>query len=301
MALLSSIQRLTTLAGITFVQLVRMKVFVFLLFFVLLFLASNTFHFTDFLGPETAGEQELTLMKETTLGMMRLFCLIFSVAATALLIPKDSEDRILYTILCKPLPRWEYLAGKLLGLMSVILIVVVSMDILFSLVLEWRTASIIAEQTAYLTETKVDPETIKVIIGRIEAQGVTWSMQWGVVSLLLESLVLASATLFLSIISTSTIFSIIIGFSLYMIGLFQAEISSMWFGGSGSGLSRWREIGNFLISVIFPNFRLYSLMDSAIAGKVIPIALLGKITMIAGAYTLMYLSAATLIFRKKEF
>ena len=33
---------------------------------------------------------------------MRVFGLFFCVAATALIIPKDAEDRILYTILCKP-------------------------------------------------------------------------------------------------------------------------------------------------------------------------------------------------------
>lgn len=301
MGILTSLQRLSTLAGITFTQLVRMKVFVFLLFFVILFLASNTFHFNDFLGPETAGEQELTLMKESTLGMMRLFCIIFSVAATALLLPKDAEDRILYTLLCKPLPRWEYLAGKLLGLMSVILVVTLTMDILFTIVLEWRTSAIIEEQTANLIAAQADQETIKAVVARITSQGPTWSMQWGIAALLLESLVLSSATLFLSIISTSTIFSIVIGFSLYMIGLFQAEISAMWFGGTGQGLSLWGETGNFLISLIFPNFRLYALMDSAIAGKSIPLILLGKIALVAAGYTLMYLSSATLIFRKKEF
>lgn len=301
MGILTSLQRLSTLAGITFTQLVRMKVFVFLIFFVILFLASNTFHFSDFLGPETAGEQELTLMKESTLGMMRLFCIIFSVAATALLLPKDAEDRILYTLLCKPLPRWEYLAGKLLGLMSVILVVTLTMDVLFTIVLEWRTSGIIEEQTANLIAAQADQETINAVVARITAQGPTWSMQWGIAALLLESLVLSSATLFLSIISTSTIFSIVIGFSLYMIGLFQAEISAMWFGGTGQGLSLWGEIGNFLISLIFPNFRLYALMDSAIAGKSIPLILLGKIALVAAGYTLMYLSSATLIFRKKEF
>ncbi len=301
MVILTSLQRLRVLAGITFIQLVRMKVFLFLLFFIVLFLAANTLHFNEILGPETLGEQQLTLMKESTMGILRLFCLIFGVTATALLLPRDAEDRILYTLLCRPLPRWEYLTGKLLGVMAVLVAVVGCMDLIFSGVLEWRTAQLVAEQTAALQASNVDAETIKIITGRIQAQGLTWSLQSGILLLLMESLVLCAATLFLSIISTSTIFSIVVGFSIYMIGLFQQDVASLWFGGSGAGTSRWGEIGQFLLSVIFPNFRIYALMDSAIAGKNIALSLIGEIALVSLSYVVMYLTAATWIFRKKEF
>jgi len=43
--------------------------------------------------------------------------LVYSIAATALLLPRDVEDRTLYTILSKPVPRIEYLLGRLVGVL----------------------------------------------------------------------------------------------------------------------------------------------------------------------------------------
>ncbi|MEG1071798.1 MAG: hypothetical protein RSE01_08290, partial [Akkermansia sp.] len=70
-----------------------------------------------------------TLLKNSAFGAMRLFGLIFCVTATSLLIPKDTEDRILYTILCKPVPRIDYLMGKALGVLALTVLAVGIMDL----------------------------------------------------------------------------------------------------------------------------------------------------------------------------
>ena len=44
--------------------------------------------------------------------------IILGIVATALIIPRDLEDRTLYTILAKPVPRLDYLVGKLLGILA---------------------------------------------------------------------------------------------------------------------------------------------------------------------------------------
>lgn len=296
----TSVQRLLALAGTTFTQLVRMKVFLFLLFFLFLFIGVNLFGFSKFLGPEVIGSEELILMKETTLGMMTLFCLIFSITATSLLIPRDGEDRILYTILCKPVPRWEYLAGKLLGVMALIIVVVLCMDVVFTWILDWRTTIIIEQQREiYQSTSYMDAKSIETMLARISSQGATWNLQLGVGTLIFKSLLLCSLTLFLSVISTSTIFSIIIAFSLYIIGLFQAEIKNLLFNSLESNMLQ--DAVKFFLSILFPDFRMYALMDSASVGKTIPLALFWKIGGISVAYMVMYLSAASLIFRKKEF
>jgi len=46
---------------------------------------------------------------------MSWFTAILAIAGTAMLLPRDVDDRTLYTILCKPVPRFEYLLGKLGG------------------------------------------------------------------------------------------------------------------------------------------------------------------------------------------
>ena len=299
--LFSRFQGIFVLARTTFTQLVRMKVFLFLSFFVVLFFGASTFRFSEYLGPETVGEQELTLFKNSVLGMMRLFGLVFSVTATALLIPKDAEDRILYTLLCRPLPRWQYLAGKLLGVMAVIIVVMGLMDGVFCLLLEWRTSDLLASQQLALEKAGVAPELMASFLGRISEQGVSWNLQLGVAVLVLECLVLCSLTLFLSIISTSTLFSVVMAFALYFIGLFQMEVQSLWFGSLGMAKDWWQEVAGSVMSLLFPNFKIFALVDSAVEGKVIPLGLFAKIGTIALAYMLLYMSGAALIFKKKEF
>ena len=62
--------------------------------------------------------------------------------ATALLLPKDVEDRTLYTILAKPVPRFDYLAGKLLGVLLLVFVSLALMDVLMTAVLQIRTSMV---------------------------------------------------------------------------------------------------------------------------------------------------------------
>ena len=47
------------------------------------------------------------------------------------MLPKDIEDRTLYTILAKPVPRFEYLMGKLLGMFLLLLVSTLIMSAMF--------------------------------------------------------------------------------------------------------------------------------------------------------------------------
>ena len=110
--------RVLAVAGVTFTQLVRMRLFLVPAVVALLFLGLQFIPYQENIGVEFQGVAQLQFIKDISLGCMQLFGLIFCVAATALLLPRDTEDRILYTILCKPVPRFDYLAGKALGVIS---------------------------------------------------------------------------------------------------------------------------------------------------------------------------------------
>ena len=98
---LFSLRRVWTLAISTLTQLVRMKTFYFLLAFALLLLAIGNFNFAS------SPVQALSTVKKVSFGAMDLFAWLFAIVATALLIPRDIEDRTLYTILSKPVRRIE--------------------------------------------------------------------------------------------------------------------------------------------------------------------------------------------------
>ena len=100
----------------------------------------------NFLFLNFTFEQELKILKDVSFGSMTLFASIFSIVGTALLIPKDIEDRTLYTILTKPVPRFEYLVGKLIGIILLVAVSLILMSSLFFTVLYFRQHGILAEE-----------------------------------------------------------------------------------------------------------------------------------------------------------
>src|SRR5207302_3960446 len=101
--------RIFAIASNTLTDLTRQKVFYVLLIFALLLIGSSVFL------ARFSFQQEFQILKDISLGAMSIFSSLLAIVATARLIPQDVEDRTVYTILAKPVPRFEYLLGKLLG------------------------------------------------------------------------------------------------------------------------------------------------------------------------------------------
>jgi ABC-type transport system involved in multi-copper enzyme maturation permease subunit len=142
----SHVSRIWVIARHAFTQLVRMKVFYFLAVFAVIAIGSNFFNLPQHEGPESVGVNVLRSIKSWSLGTMTLFSVVLSIVATALLLPKDVEDRTLYTILAKPVPRIDYLAGKLLGVLLLVFVSLALMDVLMTAVLQIRVSMVMAQQ-----------------------------------------------------------------------------------------------------------------------------------------------------------
>ena len=136
--------RIWVLASSTFTQLVRMRTFYFLIVFAILVAAASNL---DLLYTPA---QKLRILKDASFGAMSIFSWLFAIAATAVLIPRDLEDRTLYTILSKPVPRLEYLLGKLGGVMLTIGVALVVMQVLFTGFLFFREVTVLASERQYL-------------------------------------------------------------------------------------------------------------------------------------------------------
>jgi hypothetical protein len=153
-----SIGRVYTIASSTVTQLVRMKTFYFLLAFALVIVAVGNFNI-----PATPAK-ELSMIKKVAFGTMDIFAWLFAIVATALLIPKDVEDRTLYTILSKPVRRIEYLLGKLGGVLAVIAISLVAMYAICAVVIFSRESLFVAAEyesmvaSGQYTEAEIDEQ-----------------------------------------------------------------------------------------------------------------------------------------------
>ena len=298
--MIGSLKRISVIASHTFTQLMRMKVFGFLAVFAVIVIAIKFFELPTGNSPQKASLEELRMLKSTAMGTMGLFAIIFAVAATGLLLPRDVEDRTLYTILCKPVPRIDYLAGKYLGVLIMIFIALFLLDLVLMGVLHTRTMGVLAEHMLIAEKSGWSAEETAVERAEVLSQGVTWSMQAGVFAIFLKSIVVAGVALLISTFSTSTLFTIIMGFLIYFIGHFAGEAREFWLSQQGE-VGTLVKYSSHVIAVLFPDFRLFNVIDAAVAGETIPKGVIWKLTGISSIYASVYLILSWFTFAKKEF
>ena len=292
--------RIAAVAGVTFTQLIRMRLFVVLAVFAIGFLGLQFIPYQENLGIEFQGIGQLQLIKDVALGCMRLFSMIFCVAATALLIPRDSEDRILYTILCKPVPRFDYLAGKALGVLALLAVMLLFMDALMAGLLQLKQGGIAHEVQAALEARGYRAEDIAPYLQQVAEAGNSLNLQRGIIAMFLGFGVLTTLTLLFSCVTSGTIVSMVFALGAYFIGMFQGQLFRAIYSGSVGATSFMRGAEQFF-AIFVPDFSLFSITDTTSAGTELTWALLGGLALIALAYMLLHLLTATWIFSRKEF
>jgi ABC-type transport system involved in multi-copper enzyme maturation permease subunit len=293
--------RIGVIAGHTFTHLVRMKVFYFMAIFAVIVIVSNFFNMPYFEGPESVAENELRMLKSASFGAMKLFAVVFAVVATALLLPRDVEDRTLYTILAKPVPRIDYLAGKLLGVLALVAASLLVMDLMMTGVLAFRAQSVLNEQML-IADGRGWPEDVRETVrASVRQHGPTWSLQAGVLAILLQAGVLAAVSLLISTFSTSTLFTAIVSFLVYFIGHLQADARDFWLRSAEGGQGLWGRLASLAAAVILPDFQLFNVVDAAIEGQAIAAAAVGKLAAVSLLYIAVYTVLSWFVFSDKEF
>lgn len=290
--------RIAVIVMHTFTQLARMKVFYFLGLFAVVLLGSNLFNIQTFGRPDLEGIDVLRSIRSWSLGTMTLFSVVLAVVATALLLPKDVEDRTLYTILAKPVPRLDYLVGKLGGVLLLIFVSLLAMDLLMAGVLAIRTQLLVGEQLRTVAADWPADER-EALRQAILDQGASWSLHGAALAVFLRAAVIASTALLVSTFSTSTLFTTITGFLIYFIGNFQADARAMYFGGDGAGPVE--RAAGLAVALVFPDFQLFNVIDAVIEGGALPPAALAMLAGLSAFYVLLHLFVSWLVFAKKEF
>ncbi len=293
--------RIWVIAIHAFTQLVRMKVFYFLAVFAVIAIASNFFDLPQHEGPESVGINVLRSIKSWSLGTMTLFSVVLSIVSTALLLPKDVEDRTLYTILAKPVPRFDYLAGKLLGVLMLVFVSLALMDVLMTVVLHLRAGMVLDQQMAMAQARGWPAEAIAELRADTTLHGPSWSLQGAVWAVFLRASIMASLALLISTFSTSTLFTTIISFLIYFIGHFQADARDAWLQAGQAGEGMLARAAGLVMSLVLPDFQNFNVIDAVIEGQTLPLLALAKLTAIGLYYAIFFTGASWFLFAKKEF
>jgi len=127
---------LTTIAWNTFKEAVRDKILYVLLFFgMLMIVVSRAIGWVSF-----GGEQKV--MTDIGLAAIWIFSGMVSIFIGTGLIYKEIDKRTIYTILSKPMDRWQFIVGKYLGLLLTTLVNMVVLAVIFLLYLKLYDAPV---------------------------------------------------------------------------------------------------------------------------------------------------------------
>ncbi len=272
-----SAARAGLIAGNTFREAIRMKLFLLMLILATAAFASS-FLFKEF----NFGSSELKFIADFGFGGMTLFGPILAIIVSAQLFIGEIEHRTALTILAKPLYRSEYVIGKFVGSWLITMCFIALLSICLIIALWIRESSIIqADSEAFTT-------------GRI----INWIQvcAFALVQVLKLSMLCSLVALFSSY-ATSTIFAMSMGFLVWIAAQLQYIASDAWSAGSN-----WLYTVLFAFaSLVLPNFHLFEIGDYLALGETIKLVAYLKLALYAIVYTAFYLSLAVVAFNRREF
>jgi hypothetical protein len=285
-----SFSRIYAITINTVIELTRLKVFYVLLIFALVLIGSSIFM------AQFSFQQEFQILKDVSLGAISIFTSLLAIVATARLLPQDMEDRILYTILAKPVPRFEYVLGKIAGVLLLLAISTLVMGAAFLLVLFFREQAVLHATARQMSGAP--PDQVADALRVVRSSAFNLDIFPGMVIIYLKACLLAALTLFVSTFATSNIFTVVVMAFIYFIGHLQATAREYWLQEHGSGLIA--RIFFAVVTLIFPDLQAFNLVDDIVAGTAISLALFTKTAVLGVFYTTIYTLLAAFVFYGKE-
>ena len=285
-----SFSRVLAITANTLTELTRLKVFYVLLVFALLLIGSSIFM------AQFTFQQEFQILKDISLGAMSIFTSLLAIIATARLIPQDIEDRTVYTILAKPVPRFEYLLGKIGGVLLLLAISTVVMSAAFLAVLYIREQSVLHMTLRQMSSAP--REQVDDALRAVRSSGLNLDLFPGIIIIYLKACLLAALTLFVSTFATTNIFTIVVMAFIYFIGHLQATAREYWLQEHSSG---WiTHVFLAIVALLFPDLQAFNLVDDIVAGTAISLGVFLKTAILGAFYTTIYTLLAVFVFYGKE-
>jgi len=253
--------RILAIAANTFREAVRDRVLYNLIAFALLMSGAAI------LVGQISLDIERLVVVNLGLTAVSLFGVVIAIFIGIGLVAKEIDKRTLYTVLSRPVRRWEFIVGKFFGLVGTLVVNTIFMAVgVFGALL-------------YVAHHFSRPDG------------------WLFVALyfiVLEFLIVTSLALLFSSFSTP-LMSAIFAFSLFVIGSFAEDLRG--FAAMAKGFTHWLAMG---AAYLVPNLSALNIISSVAHGE--PVA--GRVvlynTLYALCYTAMAISGAVLIFERRN-
>lgn len=244
----------------TFKEAVRDRILYTLLVFALAMIGSSVI-----LTRLTVGGEE-KIIKDLGLASILLFGTLIAIFIGIGLVSKEIDKRTIYTIVSKPIHRYEFILGKYLGLIITLFVNVFVMAVgLFLLV---------------------------------SVMGGTWgqNMLPAVALIFIELMVITAVATFFSSFTTPTL-SAIFTLSVFVIGHLSRDLKE--FAAQFGGATLKAVV--LALYYIMPNLSSFNIRGQAVHGVSVPISFIGLSTLYGAFYLSAVLILAMLIFQRRDF
>jgi hypothetical protein len=303
-----SLQRIIVIGRNTFTEAVRQKVLNILFIFSLLLVGTSVF-VSQLATPDldAAGlfTEQIKFVKDFGCGAIGLFGFFIVLLSTAQLIPQELHNRTIYTILSKPVRRSEFLLGKFLGVVLLLALFVALMSLAFAATLYWQEWQGIQMTTAsYDAAPNWQANPIAVSSYNHDVQGIVQQVRdpelIEAILLIFSKLVMTAAiALLISTFATSSIFTIITTFMIYLAGHMEGTARDFWLS-RGAETSIWQSGLLGLISLLIPDMNSFTIVDEILADNRIPWSHTLNLMGYGGVYVIVLLAVSIVIFDYRE-
>jgi ABC-type transport system involved in multi-copper enzyme maturation permease subunit len=256
-----------------FRESVRDKVLYNLVLFAILMMGASYL-----LGQLTAG-QDVKIIKDLGLSAAGVFGLFIAVFIGIGLVSKEVERRSVYSLLPKPIYRYQLILGKYAGLTLTLAVNLLVMTAAFYAVLTYTAWGVDPMVESAWDAPALDPALLKAL---------------GLI--LVELLLVTAIALFFSTFSTP-ILSAALTFGLYVVGHFSTDLRNFDQVVESQAAVRLAR-GLYWI---LPNLAQFDVKSQVVHGQPVPFGYLALTTGYAALYIAMLLTIAVFVFSRRDF
>ena len=260
--------RLIAISINSFKEAIRDKILYNLLFFALLMIAASLL-----LATLTVGEQSKIII-DIGLASINIFGVLIAIFLGIGLISKEIEKRTIYNIISKPMPRYQFLIGKYIGLILTISVNTIIMGIGLYLVL-------------VLNEVRWGHSILNV----------NFDIWKAIYLILIELMVITAIALMFSTFSSSSTLSAIFTIALYIIGHLTEELKVI-----GDKVQSVLLKGSITFFYYFlPNLNNFNVKGRVAYGLEVSNRYIVLVTLYGFLYITILLILSGIIFQRRDF
>jgi ABC-type transport system involved in multi-copper enzyme maturation permease subunit len=256
-----------------FRESVRDKVLYNLVLFAIILMAASYL-----IGQLTAG-QDVKIIKDLGLSATSLFGLFIAVFIGIGLVSKEVERRSVYSLLAKPIHRYQMVVGKYAGLLLTLIVNVAIMAAAQYVVLAYMGWGVSPDIQRSWDAPALDPAILKAIV-----------------LILVELMVITAIALFFSTFSTP-ILSAAFTFGFFIVGHFSTDLRNFQQvvdSPAAAKLARG-------LYWILPNLAQFDVKTQVVHAQPVPLGYIAVTSAYAALYIAVLLVAAVVIFSRRDF